>query len=504
MKSRFTGTGLDSLIGIIETDVGIKRKISAPEIDAGAQAAGELNHLIVDGIRELGLANDGAIDAADLRGLGDWVRASSARNQTYLELYGAERNGAETGFQLVENEDSSARLFGKDAVDEVASAIYSFGFGDRNGRLLDVDGDLYRSVILTASWLDKLLTDADMEALSNPGGSLVVEGTTGTGLDQLVDIIQTDPGLIRNVSRTDIAEGARAADGMNNMYLDGMKALGLANDGAIDRSDVTAIDAWIREDAGRHAEFLDLHESYHLVLHKGADIAQIAEVDDGIHPHVGHVINHGMKGLYQVGLGVEKGRMLDDDGVPHISTGVPADWLDQLLTDADMAALGNPDIDTSGTTGTGLDQLVDVIQTDPGLIRNVSRADIDEAARAADGMNQMIVEAIDTLGLADDGKISSDDVKEISSHIQASDARADQFEFLYGEDKNGVETGFQLVLGDGGTDKMFGRHAVNTAADVVFHVGFEVESNRFHDADGDLSSYSVYRAADYIDDLYFA
>jgi hypothetical protein len=504
MESRLTGTGLDRLVEIIETDAGINRRASASDVLEGAEAAGALNAMLLNGIRELGLANDGTIDASDLRALGDWARADE-RHQTFLDLYGTNRNGIETGFQLVENEDSDARLFGQDAVDEVADAIYSFGFGDRDGRLLDVDGNPYRSVILTAGWLDDLLTTADMEALSNPNGSLVVEGSTGTGLDRIVDIIQTDPGLIRNVSRTDIAEGARAADALNQMYLDGMDALGLANDGTIDKSDVVAIGEWVHFDAGRFADFRDLHEDWHLVLNKGADLAEIDGVTDGVHPHIGHVVNHGFRGIYQIGFGAEDGILLDDNGEPDVGARVPASWFDQLLTDTEKKDLGNPEgsLVVESTTGTGLDQLVDIIRTDPGLIRNVSRSDIAEAAEAADAMNSIIVQAIKDLGAARDGRINDVDVEKINGYIRSDDALHDEFLMLYGRVENDGETGFQLVQGNGGSEKLSGKWAVNNVADGVYSVGFAIETNKFLDGDGD-PSYSVVRVAEWIDDLYFA
>ena len=521
MPSQLTGTGLDRLVNIIETDSGIARRVSASDIDRGAQAASELNHMIVEGIREMGLANDGTIDTSDLRALGDWAQAEAPRYQTFVNLYGTNRNGVESGFQLVENEDSSARLFGEDAVDEVADAIYSFGFGDRDGRLIDVNGDLYRSVTLTARWVDDLLTDADMKALSNPNGTTVVEGTTGTGLDRLVDVVNTDAGLIRNISRLDIADGAKAVDALNNMFLDGITTLGLAKDGSIDRSDVTAISDWVRNDPSRKADFMKLYDNgYDKIYNQGADIAYIG-VDDNIMPHVGHVINHGMRGVYQIGFGTERGQVINDNGNPDISTAVPANWFDQLLTDADMRALSTTktpstpptldqgNVDAGGadtgqveTAGTGLDRLVDIINADAGLVRNISRSEITDGARAAAALNDMIVDTIETLGLGTDGRISRSDVMEMNSHIRADGALHDEFLLLRGENENGTETGLQLVLNEGGATKLFDKWAVDNVADAVYHVGLEVENKFFLDDDGDRS-YSVSRVAEWIDDLVF-
>lgn len=528
MKARFTGTGLDSLIRIIETDAGVKSTISASKVDAGAQAAGELNHLIVDGIRELGLANDGTIDTADLRGLGDWIQESTARNQTYREFYGANRNGVETGFQLVKGEHGSTKLLGENAIDEVADGIYSVGFGyDDDDRLLDVKGNSYRSITMTANWLDDLLSDADMKTLSNPNGSLVVEGTTGTGLDVIADVFQSAPGLIANVSRTDIATAVRAADALNYMYLDGIKALGLGKDGEIDKRDVVDLDKWIHNNPGRFATFKDLEKDVRKVIDKGATLATLDEVFDGVHPHIGHIVNHGIKGVYQIGNGTDsKGNILYNyKGELDVGTRVAGEWFDQLLSAADKAgwnkpAAGQDNPDTGqggssgsgvieGTPGTGLDQLVDIIRTDPGLSARaaqgdiISPEDIAEVARAAEAMNKMIVEAIKSRGLDDDGKISADEIKDISDYIQSDKAMADEFVLLHGRDGgNGVESGLHLAVGDGGTASLFGRHAVNIVAESVYSVGFDVVGDRVLDEDGDLG-FSIFRTADYIDDLYF-
>ena len=216
-----------------------------------------MNLLLVEGIRALGLTNDGSIDASDLRALGAWARADAGRYETFAALYGTSRNGVETGFQLVEQDGSDARLWGEGAVNEVADAIYSFGFGDRDGRLLDVNGDLYRSVALTASWLDRLLSDADMKALSNP--DVVIEGTTGTGLDRPDRYHRYRSGPPPQRLAADIVEGAKAADALNHMILDGIREMGLANDGTFDKADIISPSTnGLAAMLGRLATYMDL------------------------------------------------------------------------------------------------------------------------------------------------------------------------------------------------------------------------------------------------------
>ena len=61
-----------------------------------------------------------------------------------------------------------------------------------------------------------------------------VTGTTGTGLDFLVSSIAADPGLNERIARSQIAEGATAADGMNHMIVDAIRATGTGLDSIVD------------------------------------------------------------------------------------------------------------------------------------------------------------------------------------------------------------------------------------------------------------------------------
>ena len=495
-----TRTGLDELVEIIETDYGLQRRLPQSEIDAGAQAANDLNRLILRGTEALGLVNDGAINSADLRALGEWVQSDSGRYSYFTSLYGTNRNGNETGFQLVEQDNGLVRLFGASAIDEIMNSIYSFGFGSVNGQLIDNEGKPYRSLELTAGWLDQLLTDTDKVSLYNPNTLIDFEGTTGTGLDRLVDVVNEDVGLAYNLSSTDIAEGARAVDSLNRLFLTGIEELGLANDLEIDFSDVRALDEWVQASTYRSSRVDELRGSsedgsesgYQLIAYEGARTGYIG-IDDGIHPHVGHVVNHVFRGLFQVGNGIEGTQLLNEDGVRDNSVAMVAAWLDQLLTDGDMRSLENTnidtdidtDIDTVGTTGTGLDRLVDVINADPGILRNISSPDIAKAARAADKLNHLILDGISVLGLADDLRFDGSDLRELSDWVVSFEGRQQNFEFQYGTSNSGAETGFQLVEGDGGSSRLFGEAAINEVADGIYSFGFGTIRGQLLDVDGD-------------------
>ena len=156
------------------------------------------------------------------------------------------------------------------------------------------------------------------------------------------------------------------------------------------------------------------------------------------------------------------------------------------LLEEDLAsgALKNDDIDpyVEGTTGTGLDTLVDIITGDPGLNLRVATGEIAEAARAADEMNKIIVEAIQETGVANNGIINPADAREINAHIQASHSNV--WVELHGDDEGGKETGFHLVQNDGATTQLFDENAINAVADGIYHLGFDATYSAFRNEDG--------------------
>ena len=138
---------------------------------------------------------------------------------------------------------------------------------------------------------------------------------------------------------------------------------------------------------------------------------------------------------------------------------------------------------THGTTGTGLDAIVDILYADPGLYRNVTPADLDVAADSADAMNQLIVNAIRATGVANDGTITAADVRDLNTHLRQDGETA--WAVLHGDDEGNQETGFHLVQNDGGTTQLFGDdRAVDTVADGVYHLGFAICGDQLLNEDG--------------------
>jgi hypothetical protein len=77
--------------------------------------------------------------------------------------------------------------------------------------------------------------------------SAPVTGTTGTGLDQLVNAIFADTGLAGANTAPDLLGGAAAANAMNQIILEAAAATGAATDGIFTANEVVAMNAWIRD-----------------------------------------------------------------------------------------------------------------------------------------------------------------------------------------------------------------------------------------------------------------
>ena len=124
--------------------------------------------------------------------------------------------------------------------------------------------------------------------------------------------------------------------------------------------------------------------------------------------------------------------------------------------------MANP---TSGTTGTGLDSIIDAIWADTGLTSSVSQADIIAGAKAADKINHLIADAIDAHDLFDDGMISIGDIRKINTYIADNHYRA--FVKHHGDDEGDEETGYHLVQNDGGSSTLEYDDLIDTVFDGI-------------------------------------
>jgi hypothetical protein len=154
-----------------------------------------------------------------------------------------------------------------------------------------------------------------------------------------------------------------------------------------------------------------------------------------------------------------------------LSTDLASDNLDNALID----------LYVEGTTSTGLDQLVNIITNEAGLISRITNSEIKTGALAADGMNHIIVQAILATGAADEASIDTTELVDINAYIRAN--HLIEWTNLHGDDEEFSDTGFHSVQNDGATTQLFGNNAVNTVADGLYHMGFEISRGRFLNED---------------------
>ena len=138
---------------------------------------------------------------------------------------------------------------------------------------------------------------------------------------------------------------------------------------------------------------------------------------------------------------------------------------------------------SDGSNVIGLNKIVEIIQNDKRLSRRVDEGDIQTAVESVQRMNEIIIEAIIQTGVANDKHLSTADTREINDYIFHN--YGEEWRELHGNDEEGEETGFHLVVNDGARTKLFGRNAINKVADSIYHLGFETHlKNRLINEDG--------------------
>ncbi|MEY8880945.1 LamG-like jellyroll fold domain-containing protein [Donghicola sp. XS_ASV15] len=476
-----TGTALDNLLILVLEDQGLNARVNTAEIQTAVTEMAKLNAIIVNALHETGLAADGDISTPDMFALSDHIAANYSA--VWIDAHGDDENGTETGFHLVQNDGATTIMFGENMVNTVLDGLYHLGFGTSGNNLINEDGNRNAQVDDAAFWLNALLAKDVADGVFAADTPLPSLATTGTGLDAIVAMILTDERLNQRLPLDDLRGGAEAANAMNEIIIDGIKALGLANDGSLSASNVMALSDWIAEN---HSDaFITSHgddengveTGFHLVQNDGANTRLFGE----------NGVNTVADGIYHLVFGYTQGRLINEDGNKNASLEDVADWLNRLLVD-DMETLANPEVSevVAGTTGTGLDRLVTLIVQDEGLRQSISDADLNDGATAANTMNTIIVEGIESLGLGSDGTLTSSEIVALSDWIAETHRAA--FTAAHGDDENDTETGFHLVQNDGAVTRLFGANAVNTIADGIYHLVFGTSGDRLINEDGNRNA----------------
>lgn len=157
-----TGTGLDTIVSEILNNAGLGRSITAADIQGGAQAADDLNKMILAAIDAGKLFADGGIDIDDVKAINAYIRDASqkARYTAFEALHGDDEGGMEWGYHLVQNDGGNGYLEGRNLANTVFDGLYHIGFEIRtDGRLVNEDGNANATLGDVSHWLTYYLTE---------------------------------------------------------------------------------------------------------------------------------------------------------------------------------------------------------------------------------------------------------------------------------------------------------------------------------------------------------
>lgn len=311
-----------------------------------------------------------------------------------------------------------------------------------------------------------------------------IAGTTGTGLDRAIDLITGDYGLNMSISGAALREGAAAADAMNGIIVSAIRSLGLANDGEITVSDIYSLNAYLRNTS--LAKFTALYGTDK----NGVETSfQQVSGDGGVTRLFGEAgVDRVLEGIYELAFEIKDGHLTSPRNYWGPGVDDVAHWLNTLLA-PELAAgtLNNSKADPQahGTTGTGLDLITERLLDDIGLNHRISQKQINDAAKAADGMAKIMLQAIKETGVADDNKLDSMDMVDLNRWIIVN--KLSEWTTLHGDDEGAFESGLHYAQGDGGRDYIYGDLSVDTVADGIYHIGFKISGDRFENEDGNAN-----------------
>ena len=295
-----------------------------------------------------------------------------------------------------------------------------------------------------------------------------------TGLEQIYDIINNDRLINSKVSSEDIITAKEAIAQMNTFINEAIVAEGLANDGVISIADTMEINKYL---VANHADtWANLRADYALIESSSHTVAMNTNAVKNVW---GQIYNLGFDAT-------NKNRNLtNSSGKKSWSFTTVGYYLGTVLQNDIMSgSLNNATYEeVTGTTGTKLDMIVNVILSDTGLLRAVPTSDLRAGAETADAMNHLIIEAIKAEGLGNDKVLTTADIRTINNYLVEN--HADTWLELHGDDEDGEETGYHRVQNDGATTRMYADNVMNSIADGIYHLGFATRfKNNLENEDG--------------------
>ena len=314
-------TGLDQIHEVISNDRKLNAKVPAKDIAKAQEASTQMNKLIKEAIKVNALANDGVISIADTLEI----------NRYLVKNYSDKWSKLREDFALIEKKARVTAL-NRNAVRNVWGKIYNLGFEavNNNKNTTNLDGDKSSSFKTVGYYLGVVAKNDALSGELKNENFKEVEGTTGTKLDMIVNVILNDRGLLRNVPTSDLRAGAKTADEMNHLIVEAIKVEGLGNDKKLTTADIRTINNYLvanyaQKWAELHGDDEDGEETgYHRVQNDGATTRLYAD----------NVINSIADGIYHLGFKTNlKNRLVNEDGNKNASFKRVASWLTQLLSD---------------------------------------------------------------------------------------------------------------------------------------------------------------------------
>ncbi|MFN9644255.1 MAG: calcium-binding protein, partial [Cyanobacteriota bacterium] len=139
----------------------------------------------------------------------------------------------------------------------------------------------------------------------------------------------------------------------------------------------------------------------------------------------------------------------------------------------------------SGTTGTGLDQVIGWLRRDPGLGGSTDAPSLVLGIAAADALNQLITTGLAAIGRANALVLTPADLIALNAWVRSDASRLQAFITAHGDDDGAEETGFHRLVNDGASQRFHGNNLVNTVLDSVYHFGNLIDAaGNFLNEDG--------------------
>ena len=139
----------------------------------------------------------------------------------------------------------------------------------------------------------------------------------------------------------------------------------------------------------------------------------------------------------------------------------------------------------SGSTSTGLDQVISWLGRDPGLHGSTDAPSLAAGIAAADALNQLITTGLAAIGRSSALVLTPEDLIALNAWLRSDPSRLQAFINAHGDDEGDGETGFHRLINNGASQLFQGNNLVNTVLDSVYHFGFQIDAaGNFLNEDG--------------------